>query len=124
MSNQKLAAIGAVRPRLFMFPLFILHARQALAAAKASQGCSFAGTHFRRGLAFSLTVWDSPADMKRYAHGQGHARAMRWSRLTSQISYFHHFTVTTRPSWDEAIARWEAHAPLVAAPKLGHKRVF
>ena len=75
--------------------------------AKDAPGCVFAGTNFHEGKAFSLTVWESPAHMKTYVHGKLHGRAMRWSWLTSKVLRFHHFTVETPPSWDEAISRWQ-----------------
>lgn len=104
---SKLAAIGAVRAKRWAFPLFLYHATTALRQARDAPGCVWAGTHFQDGYAFSLSVWNSPADMKRYAQSGRHARAMRWAWLTGEVSRFCHFAVEEVPSWDAAIARWK-----------------
>jgi hypothetical protein len=103
-----LAAIGAVRVKPLGFPLFVNHAVAALGEARAAPGCIWAGTHAQRGYAFSLSVWNSPADMKRYARSRLHARAMRWAWMTAEVTRFCHFPVGAVPSWDEAIAQWDA----------------
>lgn len=124
MTQTKLAAIGAVRVKPFAAPLFFIHAARSLRAARAAPGCSFAGTHARDGKAFSLTVWDSPAQMKAYAQSSDHKTAMRWAWLTAETFHFCHFHVERRPSWDEAIERWKAKEALVQPDDLGQKRAF
>jgi hypothetical protein len=110
------AAIGAVRPYPLALPLFITHAVASLKAAQKADGCIWAGTNSARGLAFSLSVWDSPAAMRRYAASAPHARAMRWSRLTGEVTRFHHFACDEVPSWAEAIGRWDKMMELVPQP--------
>lgn len=105
---SKLAAIGALRPKPLGAPLFLIHATRALRQAQQARGCVWAGTQFCEGYAFSLSVWDSPADMKRYARSGRHARAMRWSWATGEVFRFHHFAVDEVPPWDEAIGRWKS----------------
>lgn len=127
MSQSYLAAIGAVRIKPWAAPLFFLHAGRALRAAQTAPGCVFAGTRMHDGKAFSLTVWKSPAEMKAYAHGAGHAQAMKWAWLTATTFRFCHFQVEEPPHWDDAIARWNKmmhERGLVPAAELGHKRAF
>ena len=102
-----LASIGATKIRRAMMPLFVWHAQSSLRAAGAAQGCVFNDVRFHDTLAFSLTVWARPQDMRAFATGRAHDRAVRWSWLTAKPSKFCHFQVTQPPTWAEAIARWE-----------------
>lgn len=125
--SQYLAAIGAVRIKPLGAPVFFVLASRALKAAQRAEGCRFAGTHFRDGKAFSLTVWDSPADMKRFAKGPGHKPAMDLAWIAAETFHFCHFPVDTTPGWDEAIAKWAAKShpeALVQASDLRQKRAF
>ena len=122
-----LAAIGAVRIKPWVAPLFYLHAGRALKAARHAKGCIYAGTRLHEGKAFSLSVWDSPADMKAYAMGSVHKTAVNWAWLTATTLRFCHFPTDGRPSWDEAIERWDKMMraqPLVPPSELGQKRAF
>ncbi len=120
----KLAAIGAVRVKPFSAPLFFIHAGQSLRVARAASGCLYAGTRAHEGKAFSLTVWESPAQMKTFAQSQEHKRAMKWAWLTAETFHFCHFQVDALPSWEDAIARWKAKEALVHGGELGQKRAF
>jgi hypothetical protein len=105
-----LAAIGGLRIRgLHLAPEFYLFASMALRQARKDPACQYATAFKRDGLDFSLTLWDSPAAMKRYAQTGAHARLLGRADRLAEVFYFHHFACETPPSEKEAHARWLAH---------------
>ena len=106
-----LAAIGSSRPkRLLTAPLFFLKARHAVAQARAAQGCVSAAVFPKAGWFFSLTVWESPADMKRFASSGAHGRIVAEYTRYAAIDRFHHFQCHEVPDHDAAYRAWVAAA--------------
>ena len=85
------------------FSLYIL---PALRQARSADGNRFAAVTARHGVHFSLTAWDSPAAMKRYARSRPHRLAMLRAPRLADFSQFHHWHADAMPDWEEAIDRW------------------
>lgn len=105
-----LASIGGLRLRGMRFaPEFYLFASMALRQAQRDASCLSASTFQRKGLDFSLTVWESPAAMKTYALSGAHARLLGRADRLAEVFHFHHFHCDAAPSQDEAYVRWRAY---------------
>jgi len=117
--TQRLAAIGCAAPRNWLLrPVFTLFAATSFQQAGRAKGCVLAQTQARDGVFFSLTVWEGPAAMKRFATSAAHGRAMRLARWYAKVSSFHHFACDAPPSWEAALDEWHAaHVPEGAAPR-------
>ncbi|MEL7215072.1 MAG: hypothetical protein AAGJ96_03935 [Pseudomonadota bacterium] len=106
-----LVAVGGVRFKgAWATAPFYLLAAPSLMQARRTVGCVFAETTTETGVVFSITGWDSPAAMKRYARAWPH-RLAAWSTpyLTASDRFFH-FYAAERPSLAEAISRWHSAA--------------
>ncbi len=86
----------------------------ALQAAKRAPGLQFVSTKVRHGTHHTLTVWTSKEDMMAYRRGKAHRRAMK---VFSQIATGRvlGFESDDRPSWEEALARYDRDAREVGA---------
>ncbi|MDJ0824889.1 MAG: hypothetical protein QNJ16_05235 [Rhodobacter sp.] len=91
--------------RLVEFSLYIA---PSLRQARRAQGCLFAEVRPADGRYFSLTAWESPAAMKRYARSWPHRIAMARAAVLATESRFHHFHAEGPPDWTDALARWRA----------------
>lgn len=112
-----LVAIGGGEPkrRWHLLPFFIL-TQFAMRQARRASGCVSARVFERDGAYFSITVWDSPAAMKRYATTGAHAWAMKASPYLVAWFIFHHYqTEDTRPRIRDAYALWQGARRLRAA---------
>ena len=99
----------------FVSPVFFWFASSSLREARQARGCQMA-TVFQNPVGyFSLTVWDAPADMKRFAASGLHARAMRIERRLFKWSYFHHYQTDEMPTQKDAFSRWKAAGECRAA---------
>ncbi|MDJ0629921.1 MAG: hypothetical protein QNJ44_16805 [Rhodobacter sp.] len=86
------------------FSLYIL---PVLLQARRAHGNLHAEVTFRDDIHFSLTAWNSPAAMKRYAQSLPHRLAMARAPRLADFSQFHHWHADNAPDWTEAIDRWK-----------------
>ena len=100
-------AIGGIKVKnAFRLIEFTLYVAPSLRQARAAPGCLHAEVFPADGYYFSLTAWQSPADMKRYARSRPHLYAMRRASVLSSASRFHHFQAETIPTPADALSRW------------------
>ncbi len=110
-----LAAIGGIELKHWSrAPEFLWRASRAMDQARNDPTCHHAHVIQHRGIYFSLTVWDGPADMKRFAASGAHGKLMKVSPRLGIPTYFHHFQCTQVPSVTEAYASWK-NAGLIKA---------
>ncbi|MEL6583730.1 MAG: hypothetical protein AAFQ36_07840 [Pseudomonadota bacterium] len=105
-----LIAVGGVRLKWWASLPFFALAAPSLAQAKRAKGCVFAETFSDGHEVFSITGWSSGMAMKRYARSWPHRLAAKSSPYLTVRDRFHHFQTTTRPTPQEAIARWREAA--------------
>ncbi|MEM1131177.1 MAG: hypothetical protein AAGH83_11750 [Pseudomonadota bacterium] len=110
-------AIGGFRLRHpLLLPAFSAYAVASMRQARAAPGNVHAAARMADGRYFSLSVWDSPAAMRRFAQGGAHRRAMNAASWLGD-GPFAHFKSAAIPEWDEALAEWRIHhAKGVSAP--------
>jgi len=85
---------------------FLWLASRASKQAKASAGCLRVEMFKKDGIYFALSVWDSPADMKRYATSGLHRKIMLRAAETTRAAHNHHYQSDEFPSRDDAYQRW------------------
>lgn len=104
-----LVAIGGLRIRnAFHAPEFYWRASHTLAQARGADGCLHASVFRKAEGLFSLTVWQSPAEMKRYAHSGAHARILKVAPRLAVIYHFHHYRCDGVPDAQDAYDRWKS----------------
>ena len=91
-------------------PRFFRQASSIKKQAMTAQGCRFVDLSRKSRIFFVVTVWDTPADLKRFAISEPHRTAMvnaaTLVRMTRNINYQSSGVPTRR----DAIAQWEATA--------------
>ncbi|MEM8919841.1 MAG: hypothetical protein AAGB25_00635 [Pseudomonadota bacterium] len=118
-----LTAIGGIRSRGGLkLAEFQVRAFLSLRQARKADGNLHAAVAIRHGLHFSLSVWDTPAAMKRYAASGAHLKTMTRAPAITTESEFHHFICERIPTWDDALREWLTNSALgaktVAAEKI------
>ncbi|TMM55324.1 antibiotic biosynthesis monooxygenase family protein [Sulfitobacter sabulilitoris] len=102
-----LVAVGGGQPkRMWHLLPFYFYTRRALRQARRAKGCVKAGLIAADGCYLSVSVWESPGDMKRYAASGAHAQALRASRWLVAWFRFHHFQSEEPPRMSQALAYW------------------
>ena len=93
----------------WQMPVFFRHAIPSFQQARRAPGVLFAQVCKRDGVQHTLTVWENRAAMRNFMTSGAHLKAMRSFRsfATGRI---HGYEAAAIPSWDEAIAEWQAHA--------------
>lgn len=102
-----LVAIGSLRPRRGgrLAVLAVLSAL-SLVQARLSRGCVQARAFPVDGQLLSMTVWDSPAAMKRFARSGPHRLAIRLSGWLAETDRFVHYQTGRPPTVEEGRMRW------------------
>ena len=81
-------------------------------AAKKAKGARFVDTKTRQGTHHTLTVWDTEADMKAYRKSPVHLISMRaFAKIAT--GKVHGYEAEQIPTWDEALAEYDAHGRVV-----------
>ncbi len=88
---------------------FSFHTLRSLAQVRRWSGLIDSRVSQQGELYFSLTAWDSPVEMKRFATSGAHARAMARVDAMGAVGVFHHYQSDRPPSWSEAITHWRDH---------------
>ena len=113
MSNGKLfIVVGGVQlTHWTKYPQFIWLALKVRKAALASPGCTHVDIFQSGRLFHNVTVWDSPADMKRFARSGLHGDLMANHRGVLLSSFSHSFVSDRLPDRIELARIWaEANA--------------
>jgi hypothetical protein len=102
-------AVGGGQPkrRWHLIP-FQFYTSRALSQARKAPGNVFAGVIRRRGCYLSVSVWETPADMKRYARSGAHATAHKASAWLVAWFRFHHYQTDEIPTIRAASDVWVA----------------
>ncbi|MEM8631691.1 MAG: hypothetical protein AAGF74_10670 [Pseudomonadota bacterium] len=106
MSQVYVSITGLRLKQLWHAPRFWALAVPAMAEAQGAPGCLSASARTIRGVHHTLTVWESPAAMRRYLTMPKHLTAMKaFSGIATgkTIGYL----ADASPSWDEARAIWD-----------------
>lgn len=102
-----LVAIGSLRPRPGGWVLLVtLLSLLSLLQARLTKGCASALVFEADGRFLSMTVWTSPAAMKRFARSGPHRLAMRLADRTAETDRFVHYQTGSMPTMAEGRARW------------------
>lgn len=115
-----LAVIGGLRVKSALrWPEFFLLTMGSLVQARRAPGVLSAQVFPEEEGFFSLSVWESPAAMKRYATSGAHGRAMRRSARVAVVFPFHHFPCDDIPTPQQAVQLWRAREAerALAAPR-------
>ena len=102
-----IVAIASLRPRPGVrFAGLALLSALSLVQARLSPGCLLARAFPSDGRLLSMTVWDSPAAMKRFARSGPHRLAMRLSGRLAVVDRFVHYQTASLPTVEEGRMRW------------------
>lgn len=102
-------SVTGLRIKAFwLTPLFFWHAIPSFAQARRARGVLHAAVCKRDGIQHTLTVWEDPAAMREFMTSGAHLKAMRAFR-TFATGRIHGYAAEAIPSWDEALAEWQAH---------------
>ncbi|RII37922.1 hypothetical protein DL237_14710 [Pseudooceanicola sediminis] len=112
-----IAVIGGLRVRSALrAPEFFFLTMGSLVQARRAEGVLHASVFPATEGFFSLSVWDSPASMKRYAQSGAHKRAMIRSGRVAVVFPFHHFPCTAIPTQQAALQMWREREALKKTP--------
>jgi len=102
-----LVSIGGLTVRHWStLPKFFWLASRTLKQAKAAPGCVHAELFKKGKTYFALSVWEQPADMKRYAQNGLHAEVMVRAAETTISARNHSYQSERVPSRDAAYQCW------------------
>jgi len=87
---------------------FSYHTLRSLAQVRRAPGMIASHVTEDQGMYFSLTAWESPAQMKRFATSGAHAKAMARMQAMGASGMFHHYHSDAVPTWAEALSRWRS----------------
>lgn len=107
-----LVAIGSLRPlpggRVLLVSLLSL---LSLVQARLTRGCASARVFEADGRFLSMTVWTSPAAMKRFARTGPHRVALRLADRIAETDRFVHYQTASLPTLAEGRDRWRSMHP-------------
>jgi len=105
-------SIGGMRLRHWSkYFTVIVKTFATLRQAKSASGCVHTDIFKRGDVFFAYSVWESPADMKRFAASGRHGALMKISSELMHSTFNHNFPSDCIPSRDQAVQRWQDAEP-------------
>jgi len=105
-------SIGGMRPRHWrIYFTVIVKTFATLKQAKSASGYVHTDIFKRGDVFFAFSVWETPADMKRFAASGLHGELMKPSSELMRSTFNHNFPSDCIPSRDQVFQRWQDAEP-------------